>query len=697
VQPNRVLRIPLVLAAAVVVVFAPAPARAAGDAVAGVATVATVEHTIARVSPSLVRLNVVEADYKDGKAVKNESVGSGVIISPEGHVITNHHVAGDAKRIVCVLADNEEVEATLVGSDPLSDIAVVKLAGAPGRIFPSVEFADSDLVRVGQEALAMGNPLALAKAVTHGIISNTRMVMPGTYQRRGALTMRGESVGTMVRWLVHDARIYPGNSGGPLVDLDGRVIGINEVSFGLSGAIPANLARNVADQLIEHGKVRRSWIGMEFQSLLKGSGPQPGDQPGDRPTDQQGCVVREVVEGSPASLAGVRSGDILLRLGDVDMTARFDEEIPLLNQKVAALPVGQAIEAALQRDGKPLALTLTTLERQPLQPPDAALDDWGITVRDLSFLSATDLELEKTAGVLVGSVRSAGPAGKAKPSLQRGDVIREVAGRPVASLAELEKLSETLTRERTEPLPVIVRFTRTREDLLTVVEIGKPPKERIPADARKAWLPARLQVVTRPMARELGDATLVGLRVTQVDPGGSAEKAGLLVGDVIVSLDGSPVEAVEPGDEERFVERIRQYAVASKATLAIVRGRERSDLVVELERSPKADRELKRYEDEQFEFKARDIGSLDRVREGWTTERTGVLVTEVGDGGWADLGELDAGDLVTAVDGIEIADVAALEARMKELAAAKPSRITLRVQRGIHTWYLQLETAWNSH
>jgi S1-C subfamily serine protease len=338
---------------------------------------------------------------------------------------------------------------------------------------------------------------------------------------------------------------------------------------------------------------------------------------------------------------------------------------------------------------------VTTVERQPLRLPDAELADWGMTARNLSFLSATELKLEQTHGVLVTSVRPAGPAGRSKPSLREGDVIRELAGHAVASLEELQELSDTLTRDKADPVAVLVRFARTPEDLVTVVEIGHKPKEKPAADARKAWVPVALQVITSEMASQFGDASMTGLRISQVYPGTSAEKAGLKVGDLIVALDGGAIEGREPGDESAFAEKVRQYAVGSIARLGIVRGGEHLEVAVELERSPKLDRELKRYENEQFEFTARDIGFFDRVHEGWFLTRTGALVTEVGNGGWAALGSLYVGDLVTAVDGTPIDDVAALEAKMKTIAADKPPDVVLQVLRGIHTYYVQLQTAWN--
>ena len=227
-----------------------------------------IETAVARVKPSLVRIQVVATQYYQGREVKYEASGSGVIITKQGHVITNHHVAGHATRIVCILPSNEEVEAELVGTDALADIAVLKIKSDGKREFTPVEFGDSSRVQVGDSVLAMGSPLAMSQSVTLGIVSNTKMVMPEAFST-SRFTLDGEDVGSLVRWIGHDADIFPGNSGGPLVNLKGQVIGINEISYGLSGAIPGNLAQNVARQLIEKGSVSRSWLGVEIQPLLK--------------------------------------------------------------------------------------------------------------------------------------------------------------------------------------------------------------------------------------------------------------------------------------------------------------------------------------------------------------------------------------------------------------------------------------------
>ena len=227
---------------------------------------------IQKVYPALVRIYVVAEEPEGGRMQRMRAAGSGAIISPDGYVVTNHHVAGNATRITCNLANGDEVEATRVGTDPLADIAVLKLK-LETRKHPDVPLAvatwgDSNRLKVGDVVLAMGCPMAVSQSVTQGIVSNTQMIMPRYLE--GQFRLDGEDVGQIVRWIGHDAVIFGGNSGGPLVNLQGEIVGINEIGLGsLGGAIPANLAREVVHQLIEHGRVSRSWIGLEFQHRLK--------------------------------------------------------------------------------------------------------------------------------------------------------------------------------------------------------------------------------------------------------------------------------------------------------------------------------------------------------------------------------------------------------------------------------------------
>ena len=641
-----------------------------------------IDEAVAQVKPSLVRIQVVATQYYQGREVKYEASGSGVIISKEGHVITNHHVAGHATRIVVILTSNEEVPAELVGTDALADISVLKLKPQDQREFTPVEFGDSSLLRVGDSVLAMGSPLAMSQSVTLGIVSNMKMVMPQAFSS-ARFTLDGEDVGSLVRWIGHDADIYPGNSGGPLVNLKGQVVGINEISFGLSGAIPGNLAQKVARQLIDKGKVSRSWLGVEIQPLLKGD------------KEERGVLISDVVDNSPAAKAGIHSGDVLVKIAGKDVLVRYAEEIPLLNQMVSELPVSNEVEVVVERDGKEKSLKLTTAEREQIQRQTFELKQWGITARDISALAAREMKLKSRDGVIVTSTRPGGPCDNAKPPVVTSDVLVEINGAPVRNVAEMLEATEKITAGKTKPVPTRLGFQRKTEQLLTVVKVGLKEIEDPGLEAQKAWLPVAAQAITREMAEQLGSPGLNGVRVTQVYTDSTAEKAGLKVGDLILALDGETIAASQPGEEEVLNAMVRQYKIGTTATLAVMRGTEKLSVPVELVRSPKLEREMKKYRDEDFEFTARDTTFFDKVKEEWSQQQPGALVTEVKEGGWAALGRLSSGDLITAVDGEPVTDILSLKEKMKHVAAEKRKTTVLRIIRGIHTMFLELEPNWD--
>jgi serine protease Do len=637
------------------------------------------EQAIARIKPALVRIHVVSVAYSQGREVKQESSGSGFIIRSDGYVVTNHHVAGRATRLVCVFADNEEIEATLVGTDPLTDIAVLKLANPGGRVFPVVEWGDSAAVRVGDTVLAMGSPLALSQSVTRGIVSNAKMTLPDMLRRGGGFSLEGEDVGSLVRWIAHDAPIYPGNSGGPLADLAGRIIGVNEISLGLSGAIPSDIARDVAEQIIVDGRVTRSWFGFEVQPLLKGSGAS------------RGVLLSGVMQGSPAEAAGFKRGDILLQLAGEDITVRFTEELPLLNLLMTSIPVGKEVPAVVMRGGKELRLKVRAAEREPPVFRQREFKEWGFTGKDISFMAAKEQRLETRDGVLVSSTRPGGPSGEAKPGIQSGDIIETVAGKPVASVADLAAVTSGLVAGKSRPVPVVVGFRRREERLLTVVKVGIRDIADPSTEAQKAWFPAGVQVLTRDLAEQLGAAGATGVRITRTY---ADTPAGFRVGDLITAIDGEKIPASQPGDEEVFANILRRRRVGDRPEFTVLRGDQTLKLTGALASAPRAEREMRRFEDPHFEFTARDISFLDRTRNRLPEDARGALVSEVKDGGWAALGELQANDIIETVAGKPITDVAELEAAMRQLAANKADYVVLSVRRGIRVRYLELEPSW---
>jgi serine protease Do len=643
---------------------------------------AAVENAISRMRPALVRIQVVSTEYREGREMKMQAVGSGAIITKDGFLITNHHVAGHGARMICTLWNREEVDAELIGTDPLTDIAILKLHPDKPRSFEFAVFGDSSRMTVGDSVLAMGSPMALSQSVTLGILSNVEMVMPRFFGSFGRFRLDGEDVGSLVRWFGHDAAIYGGNSGGPLVNLKGEIIGINEISFGLSGAIPGNLARKVADDLIAHGKVRRSWLGLDVQPLFKHSG------------GERGVLVSGVIAESPAAKAGLEAGDLLLKLNGAATNVRFDEQLPDFMRLVTSLPIGSPVKAQVLRAGKELTLQMTPVERGELNPKQDELKQWGFTGRNLSFLMAKEMKRTNQNGVLVTSVRPGGPAGEAKPPLDYKDVLVEVNGTPVNNLKTLQDLTHRITEGKTEPIPVLATFERESSRYLTVVRVGIEELRDPGLEVTKAWLPVETHVISREIAQQMGRPEMKGFYLTLVYPDSTAEKAGLKPGDFILAVDGEKLTASGPEHEEEFAALIRQYDIGAKVALTVLRGTNESKINVELVRSPKLRREMKKYRNVEFEFTARDISFFDVAEEQWKQAQRGALVEEVKSGSWAELGSLYVDDLIVQVDGHPIHDVDSLKNVMEQITKEKKTAVVMKVLRGIHTAFLELEPAW---
>lgn len=633
------------------------------------------------VRPALIRIHVVSADYNQGREVKMESSGSGIIISPEGYAVTNHHVAGNAERLMCTLADKREVDAKLIGTDPLADIAVIKLISPDGKPFPVASFGDSSKVEVGDRVYAMGSPYALSQSVTNGIISNTEMIMPGPFDSED-MKLEGENVGSIVRWIGHDAFIAPGNSGGPLVDRNGLVIGINEINIGLSGAIPGNLAKEVADQLIRNGKVMRSWLGVDIQPLLRSY------------KLDKGILIGGVIDGTPAAKAGFKSGDILLSIDGHETNARFKEEVPIFNQYIADLPIGKPAKAAVLRAGQQMTLEVTPTERQNASDKEREVKSWGICASNITFRLQKEMELDSQDGVIITSVLPSGPAGSARPALTGADIVTRIGSEPVKDLTGLRAITKKLTEGHADRVAVLVSFDRGKKHLATVLKIGANSATNAGTEISKAWLPADTQVLTRDLAEALGVAGKTGVRVTRIYPASTAAKAGLKVGDLIIKLDGENIPAEQVEDDEVLPSMIRQYDVGGTAKLGVVRDGKPMDISVKLEPSPKPSRDYPRYEDTSFEFTARDITFSDKASGAVGDKQIGVYVESVSEGSWAAIADLRAGEVISAIDGKPIAGLAGLKSAMAAIAKNKPKTVVFTVHNGVHTLFLELQPSW---
>jgi Do/DeqQ family serine protease len=344
--------------------------------------------------------------------------GSGVIVHPKGYILTNNHVIENAREIIVRLSDSRKFPARLVGRDPKTDLAVLKVE-APTAL-PAAELADSDGLRVGQWAIAIGNPFGLDRTVTVGIISATARNRVG--------------VTTYENFIQTDASINPGNSGGPLLNLDGKVIGINTAIVasgqGIGFSIPINEAKAVMGQLIARGRVVRGWLGVVIQDVTDELAGTFGV------TERQGVLVADVLKGGPADAGGLRAGDVVVEFGGGRI-----REVPDLQRRVADIMPGQAVKVTVVRDGKPVPLQVTVgempTEEVATAAPEPGTDILGFRAEPLSADLAERLRVPYTRGLVVVDVAAGSPADAA--GLQRGDVILEVARQPVSDAAGLRR------------------------------------------------------------------------------------------------------------------------------------------------------------------------------------------------------------------------------------------------------------------
>ena len=342
------------------------------------------------------------------------AMGSGVIVDAEnGYLLTNHHVIDNAEQITVALTDRREFEAEVVGADPETDIALLKIDADSLTALP---FADSDELQVGDYVVAIGNPFRLGQTITAGIVS--------------AVGRSGLSLESYEDFIQTDAAINVGNSGGALINLKGELVGINTAIYtgrggniGIGFAIPINMARQIMDQLLTHGEIQRGRIGVQIQDLIPDLAEALGT------SHERGAVVAQVIPGTPAEAAGIQIGDVIVEMNGEPVVGSSD-----LRNKVGLLRVGDAVRLTIERDGKPMTIELAVGERSEValgagsQIPQLK----GVVLGPLTPSSPLHEEVE---GVLVIEVEVDTPAWNA--GLREGDVIVEVNRREVKSTDEI--------------------------------------------------------------------------------------------------------------------------------------------------------------------------------------------------------------------------------------------------------------------
>ncbi len=645
-----------------------------------------------RVFPALVSIRVVTASYRGGREMKHPVTGSGTIITPEGHVLTNQHVTSNGIKFLCTLSDKREVSARLVGEDPLTDLAVLLLDAeglkdgeAPVPVAP---VGDSDALVVGDYVMAMGSPFSLSRSVSLGIVSNTERVFAAGFGSDDIDEMeleQGQRTGLFTRWIQHDALINPGNSGGPLVNLSGEVVGVNELGGNAMGfAIPANLSLQVAEALIAHGEVPRSWIGASFRPIR-------------RTGLEDGVLIDSVVLGSPADTAGLKAGDVVVAIDDELVTVRFPEQIPLLLNAIASRPIGSAMAMTFRRDDEASTVRLETEKLTKDLGKQRAFHGWGLSGQEITPKMARDWRLEGTAGVLLTGVRSGGPAQIAEPSLAAGDVLLEVGGTPVhdldAMLAVYDRLDQ-LPDDEEEPAPVLFVFDRRGKRHLTLLQPRSDSAEDPPRELPKAWLGIATQPLVPRLAAAMGLGERPGFLVTRVYPGTKAADADLAVGDVIVSLDGTALEPRGIQDSGMLQRQVRALDLDGSISLEVLRDGMPTTLTVPLERTRLAAEEARSHRDSDFELSVRELTFFDRDENRWAPDVRGVLVTQADLGGWAQLGGLRSGDLLQQIGGEPVVGLKSFRAAILAIKREQPERVEAVILRGVRTRFQFLEPDW---
>jgi serine protease Do len=393
-----------------------------------------------RVKPSVV--NVLPA-HASGRLRENPrerlpntpGSGSGVIVDPQGHIITNNHVVGDAAEVEVRLSDKTKYMAQVVGKDPDTDLAVLKITS--DRPLPSARLGDSSTVKVGQWVIAVGNPFGLDRTVTLGVVSGVG--------RENMNLSRYEN------FIQTDASINPGNSGGPLFNVHGEVIGINTaiINFaqGIGFAIPSNMAKQVMQQLLQTGKVVRGWLGVGIQPVTAELASKFGV------AENEGVLVNEVFENDPAAQAGIKPGDIITKVDGKSV-----DTPNMLSRLIAGLVPGATASIEVVRDGRRQVISVPVSERRDAVvvasvPPSRTEVKLGIDVQDLTAELAEKFKLKDASGVLIAKVDQGSVAHG--EGLREGDLIKEVNRAEVRSVGEFTSALARVKRGETILLRVL--------------------------------------------------------------------------------------------------------------------------------------------------------------------------------------------------------------------------------------------------
>jgi S1-C subfamily serine protease len=422
---------------------------------------AVIETAKARVFPALVFVRPLQEDLSGGETRRVEAFGSGVIVSADGYVVTNHHVAEKAREIHCVLADRRRVAASVVGLDRPTDLALLKLALAAGETVPYAVLGSSAALEEGQFVMAMGAPYGFERSISLGVVSNARRHLGGPEEHPFNV------------WIQTDAAINPGNSGGPLVDVRGGVVGINALgvpeAHALGFAIPSDVVRRVADRLRTDGRVLRSATGVTLRPLV--DYVQGTVFEGDH-----GCIVDDVAPSSPAEAAGLEKGDRLLRVAGRATDGKYREDLPEIRWTLADLQDGRPAPFEVERGGVVRTFHVTPVLDDPGEDAGLEAPRWNATFGAIHRERVPDLAFHAKEGVYVLGVRVPGNAARA--GLREDDVVLSVDRKPVPDLARLRAAYEEALADARPERVALLEVLREGSRLFLALDFEREAKDR---------------------------------------------------------------------------------------------------------------------------------------------------------------------------------------------------------------------------
>ncbi len=413
-----------------------------------------------RVFPAVVFIKCLRESFDAGKKVTQEVSGSGVLMSADGEVLTNWHVIDKATEVRCLLYDGTHYTADILGSDKDIDLALIRLKREPGAApLPHASLADSSMLTEGDFVMAMGAPWGMSRSVTIGIISSVRRYLPENSEYS--------------LWLQTDAAISPGNSGGPLVNTQGQVVGINTRGVMEGGdmgfSVPSDTIRMLLPRLRESGQVKWAWTGLQLQALRDFDRNMYFD-------GEAGVIVAGTDPDSPARRAGILERDRIVEIGGESVAAITEEDLPQIRRMLGLLTEDHATSFVVERNGERLSLDLTPREKGRVEGEELDCPRWDLTVKAINQFDNPDLHFQRARGVFILATKYPGNASNA--GLRAQDILLEVEGKEIATLDDVRAIHAQTLEKLPEKRRLMFTVLRNGQNRRVVLDIARDYERR---------------------------------------------------------------------------------------------------------------------------------------------------------------------------------------------------------------------------